>query len=127
MRINRLLTILFCAILLSSKVFACTLGSESSYIQDKQQESYGLIAISSILSSLTIFLYFKKNNKGIFPIIISLVVVIFTFLTSNANVGDCGHTAVGNAKVGVLISFICFSFQFFTWLFRRKSAKAELP
>ena len=127
MKINRLLTILFCVILLSSKVFACTLGSDSSYIQNKQIETYGFIAISCVLSALTIFLYFKKNNKGILSIIISLVVVTFTFLTSNANVGDCGHTAVDNAKAGVLISFICFSFQFFTWLFRRKSAKAELP
>jgi hypothetical protein len=127
MKFKYLFTILFCLVLFSSEIFACSLGKESSFIQEKQAEANNLITISFVLFAITFFLFFKKNKKGILPVVISSIVVVYAYLLSDANIGDCGYGAVDIARLSVLVNFICFSFQFFTWLFRRKSAKAELP
>ncbi len=124
MKSNLAFKILFCLILFSSKIFACSSLEGSNIIQESQIKAFEYIAISFVLFALTVFLYFKKNRKGILPVVISFIIVGFTFLTSNAYVGDCGQTAVENARQGVLLTFVCFSFQFFTWLYRKK--KAEL-
>lgn len=127
MKFNHFLTILFCLVLFTSETFACTLGRESNFIQEKQAEANSLIAISFVLFAIVFFLYFKKNKKGILSVVISFIAVGYAFLLSDADVGDCGYGAVDIARLSVLVNFICFSFQFFTWLFRRKSANAELP
>ncbi len=124
MKSNLLFKILFCLILFTSEIRACSSIEGSNIIQENQTRTFEYIAISFVLFALTVFLYFKKSRKGILPVVICFIIVGLTFLTSTVYVGDCGQIAVENARQGVLITFICFSFQFFTWLFRKK--KVEL-
>lgn len=128
MRYNFGFKIIFSLILFSSEVFSCTQakGSNVNIIEVNQSKVFEFIAISIILFTLTVFLYFKKGKIGIIPVIVSFIIVGFTFLTSNTNGGDCGYTAVEFAKWGILLTFICFSIQLFTWLFRRNTINAEL-
>ena len=120
-KFSRVLTIsiLYIAIF-SSEIIACSLVAESNLIQDNQLKTFIFLGISVVLFIATVFFYFNRNRKGILPVIIGFLVIGFSFLSSNAYVGDCGYGAVELAQYSILITFLCFTFQFFTWLLKRK-------
>lgn len=125
---QKIIQCLCCLALISIKVFACTtvIGGNPNLLPERQNKVLIFLAFSFAFVAGTFFLYFKKGKKGILPIIVSLFFFGISILTSSVYNGDCGDTALFTAKQGLLITFICFSFQFFTWLNVKKLANAEL-
>jgi hypothetical protein len=129
MKTNKFAGILFFIAALSLKTLACSLvaGANPNTLPERQSTVLMFLAISLFFAAGTFFLYFKKSRQGIISVIVSFVIVGFSILTSDVYMGDCGKTALYNAKIGVSITFVCFLAQFTTWLLFRNKNQAELP
>lgn len=128
MKTNKFVEILFFIAALSSETLACTLvaGANPNTLPERQNKVLMFLAISLLFAVATFFLYLKRNRQGVIAVIVSFLIVGFTIFTANVYNGDCGKTALYNAKIGISITFVCFLAQFTTWLLFRKKCHAEL-
>ena len=116
-----LLILMFLSCLYSPVVLACSGSGAGGMVLYSRSVVRFWAAVSAVLTSISIVLFFLRQRKGLWVILVSLILLIFhPAWFYGGGGGDCGLSMAQGAKFTSVLTGIGTAHQLRTWLIGRR-------